>query len=185
MTSHDFAITLRPTGSETYLLAGSKITMPSTYLTFKRWQGAPIGNTLGGKPLVNYEGKPMFAELAIQRTAVKEGWSARWVQTYGSRRTLPYFFTDWGDLPLSLQVVSPLDNAYCEAILATIAESNGGSYSGCWDVVAWKAKSVLFLESKRHKHDRIRDTQLKWMRAALAVGLTTENFLIVQWEFVS
>jgi hypothetical protein len=127
----------------------------------------------------------MFAELAIQRTAVKGGWSARWVETYGSRSIIPYYFTDWSDASLAQQAVSPLDNTYCEALLASIAESNGGSYSGCWDVVAWKPNKVLFLESKRHKHDTIRGTQLKWMQAALAVGLTADNFLIVQWDFES
>jgi hypothetical protein len=68
-------------------------------------------------------------------------------------------------------------------LLENIATQNGNSYSGCWDVLAWKADKVLFAESKRVKKDSIRSTQTKWLESALKCGLSEKNFLVVQWDF--
>ncbi|HNU57075.1 MAG TPA: hypothetical protein PKN30_10840, partial [Flavobacteriales bacterium] len=60
---------------------------------------------------------------------------------------------------------------------------NGDSFAGCWDVVAWKDDQLVFAEAKKAKHDRLRDTQVRWVEAALQCGLTEENFLVVEWSF--
>ena len=41
---------------------------------FSAWDGDPISNTFGGKPLLNVNGSPAFAEFAILDLFVKSGW---------------------------------------------------------------------------------------------------------------
>lgn len=175
--------TLAPDHKETYDLGDATYTLPAVTLSFKRWEGAPIQNTFGGKPLVDYGGVPIFAELAIQRTAVKGGWLARWIETYASKGNTPYYFTGWLDTPLTQQLVEPLNDVYHQDLLKKIAVQNNNSYSGCWDVLAWNDHKTLFMESKRYKKDSIKNTQLCWLKSALSIGLTTDNFLVVQWDF--
>ena len=175
--------TLVPDHVEEFELDEQIYSIPGVTLKLKKWDGLAIANTFGGKPLIDYEGKPMFAELAIQRMAVAGGWSARWTETYASKGSNPYFFTDWIDTPLPKQVVAPLEDLPQKELLARIREENNNSFSGCWDVIAWKGSTTLFLESKRKKKDNVRGTQLRWLRAGLAAGLKLENFLIVQWDF--
>lgn len=67
--------------------------------------------------------------------------------------------------------------------LAGIAETNGNSYKGCWDVLVWNGERTVFYELKRSKKDRIKATQLRWLRAALEVGLALEDFVIVEWDY--
>jgi hypothetical protein len=174
---------LEPDHEEVYELEGQSYAVPGVSLKFKKWDGLTIANTFGGKPLIDYDGKPMFAELAIQRMAVKGGWSARWVETYASKSDGPYFFTDWLDAPLPKQIVAPVEDLPQQDLMAKIWEKNNKSFSGCWDVIAWKGSNTLFLESKRYKKDSVRGTQLNWLKAGLAAGLKPENFLIVQWAF--
>jgi hypothetical protein len=183
MSNDLYPKTLAPDHEETYELDGVKYTLPATTLVFKQWKGELIKNTFGGKPLIDYEGVPMFAELAIQRISIKAGWMSRWIETYASKGNSPYYFINWLDTPLTQQVVEPLNDIFQEELLAKIAIQNNNSYSGCWDVLVWKGKRTIFLESKRYKKDSVRNTQLRWLRAGREAGLTTDNFLIVQWEF--
>lgn len=152
-------------------------------ISFKQWSGVPIGNTFGGKPLLDVDGKPMFAELAIQRQAKQDGWQACWVETYAMKNKQPYYFNEWLDGPITAQLPISIDQAQVD-LLARIAECNGGSFYGCWDVLAWKDSRSVFMESKRTKKDAIRSTQLKWLEAGLAAGLSLDQFLIVQWDAV-
>lgn len=128
--------TLTPDHEETFDLDGTTYTLPATSLKFKQWQGESIKNTFGGKPLVDYEGVPMFAELAIQRTAVKGGWNSRWIETYAMKGNLPYYFTNWLDVALTQQAVEPLNDPYQEELLKKVALQNDNSFYGCWDVLA-------------------------------------------------
>jgi hypothetical protein len=70
-------------------------------------------------------------------------------------------------------------------LLARIVKGDDNSYSGCWDVLAWKGERTLFIEAKHVNKDHIRFTQLKWRWAGLRAGLTPESFVVAQWEFAS
>lgn len=72
---------LQPDHEEEYELNGHVYKLPGITLEFNKWEGVPILNTFGGKPLLDYMGEQMFAELVIQRMATEDGWSARWVET--------------------------------------------------------------------------------------------------------
>lgn len=126
----------------------------------------------------------MFAELAIQRTALKAGWNARWVETYAMKGKVPYYFTDWGDTSLSLQTQDPITEPVQLNVLAKIAKANSNSYSGCWDVLIWKGDRTIFIEAKRTKKDRIRITQDRWLEAGIKAGIPPEDFMVVWWDFV-
>ena len=68
-----------------------------------------------------------------------------------------------------------------EALLERIYE-RAGAREGCWDVFCWKGDRQVFAEAKWQGHDRIRETQRRWLEAALAIGLPIESFLVVEWS---
>lgn len=178
-----FPSTLKPSGAEVHIVDGKEVRIPTKRLTFKQWSGSSIKNTFGNKGLVDYEGVPMFAELAIQRLAVEGGWDARWVETYAMKGKVPYYFSEWGDGLLSQQVQDPIVDLSPTELLKTVAKNNHNSYSGCWDVVAWKGSRTIFIESKRNKKDRFKPTQDRWLHAGLGSGLSANNFLVAVWDF--
>jgi len=51
---------------------------------------------------------------------------------------------------------------------------------GCWDIFAWRGAEVVFVESKQHKQDRVRETQRIWLDSARAEGVS--SFAIVEWK---
>lgn len=67
-------------------------------------------------------------------------------------------------------------------MLREIAALNGGNFSGCWDVLAWKGDRIIFAESKRSKRDKINKNQIRWLKVSLCYGLKPENFLVVEWD---
>jgi hypothetical protein len=127
---------------------------------------------------------PMFAELAIQRTALDAGWNARWVETYAMKNKVPYYFTEWGNGSLTTQLQESITDKVQNDVLALVAEYNSKSYSGCWDVLIWNGNRTIFIEAKRTKHDSFRITQDRWLSAGLRAGLPAEDFMIVWWNFI-
>ena len=69
------------------------------------------------------------------------------------------------------------------ATLEAVASLNPKGYRGCLDVLAWNGDRTVFFEGKRHRRDRIRGTQLGWVRAGLAAGLVLTDFVVVEWDF--
>jgi hypothetical protein len=184
MTLNAYPSMLTPTDHEVLSIDGRTIVLPKAEVTFKRWQGQPIANTFGGKALVDFESTPMFAELAIMKLFKNSGWEARWIETYGASATVPYHFSNWIDGKLTEQPIDTIQEEHVMTTLAEVASLNGGTYSGCWDVVGWYGGKVLFAESKRAKKDRFRSTQHNWLAAGLKSGLYPNNFLVVEWDFI-
>jgi hypothetical protein len=180
----NFPSTLQPDTFEIHVINNEQIAIPVIHLEFKKWKGLPIPNTFGGKGLIEYNGEPMFVELAVQRLAVSSGWDSRWVETYAMKNKTPYYFTEWGDGPLRTQAQNLINNQRVLDMLALIASYNNSSYSGCWDVVVWNDNKIIFIESKRVKKDRFRGTQDRWLNAGLRAGLPADDFAIVQWDFL-
>lgn len=156
---------------ELYLPDGHDVAIPLIRPTFSRWDGPPVEDDYGGKPVLDHDGEPLFAELAILRLLEEEGWEGVWVDTYRNRYLV--------DLPEKDGRVG-LPPAH-ESILEEIHERNGGR-SGCWDVFAWRNGHVLFAESKWKGKDAIWGSQREWLQAALAGQLTSKSFLVVEWE---
>ncbi|WP_022821680.1 hypothetical protein [Hymenobacter norwichensis] len=84
---------LRPTTTEAFTSAERVLTVPKVELQLRRWGGAPISHTFGNKPLIDFGGRPVFAELCVYELARLSGWQARWVETYGAGAMTPHHFT--------------------------------------------------------------------------------------------
>ena len=151
-------------------------------LTFNVWKGKAIKNTFGGKVLVDVNGKASFAELAIVDYLKRNGWNARWIETYGRPPMDPFMLTEWNDVCYREQIHVPITDVEISETLVGIAKLNGNKFSGCWDVIAWKNGYILFLEAKRNRRDCIRLSQINWLKASLAYGLNCNNFIIIQWN---
>jgi hypothetical protein len=167
---------------EIFEIEEEKYQIPKSNVSFEKWTGKAIQNTFGGKTLINVDSKSTFAELAIVDLFAKEGWEARWVCTYGRGKQNPLFLKEWKDDKLINQENCPINEIWVMDLLNKVALLNDNSFSGCWDVVAWKDDKIIFAESKRQKKDSIRQTQINWLEAGLKNGLTEENFLVIEWN---
>lgn len=173
---------LQPSDVELFNVNGKTIEIPKCIVTFEKWTGQPVTDTFAGKPIVSVDNKPMFAELAIMKDFIKEGWKARWIETYGKSKKEPIYLTEWKDDKYKNQIHIPIADKKILILLAEIAKQNTNSYSDCWDVLAWKDEMVIFAESKRKKKNSIRTTQINWLAAGLKYRLNINNFLVVQWD---
>ncbi len=171
----------QPTETEYFNIQGQAINISKCTVTFDKWAGESVKETFGGKPILNFNGHPMFAELAIMLTFQNDGWETRWVETYGKKE--PICLTNWKDDKYRNQVHQPFQDNEIIKLLADISKLNANTYSGCWDVVAKKGEHIIFVESKRAKKDSIRLSQVNWLSSALLYGLKPDNFLMVQWDF--
>jgi len=163
---------LNPSSHEKFLFStGKTITVPKATPQFEMWVGETPKDSYGGKAFLNF-GEPLFAELGVLRHFQNAGWNGVWVNTYGRQ-----FLTDWTprkniELP---EKARALYDEICNA---------GKSKAGCWDVFCWKNNDIVFAELKRRANDKIRNTQINWLEAALKCGLEPESFLVVEWTLV-
>jgi len=80
---------LKPQSIEEVLLpSGGTVKVPKALPTFEEWTGERIGDTYGGKTILNFDGEPVFAELAILRAFQSSGWDGVWVDTFGKRKEI-------------------------------------------------------------------------------------------------
>jgi hypothetical protein len=154
---------------------GSEVALPVIHRTFRPWDGdRPFD--YGGKPLLNHDGEVCFAELAIMRDCLADGWGAVWASAFGGRmRWRDRMPTGWGG---GSDTTVP---AHVEDLLHRLWRESG--CKACFDVVAWQGERVRFYEAKRRKRDRLTDGQLKLVAAALRLGLlSADDFIIVRWD---
>jgi hypothetical protein len=160
---------LRPTSIEPFQISPSTVVgVPKTLPTFATWRGPSIPNTYGGKVVLEFAGEPLFAELVILRHFQREGWQGAWIDTY-RRRTLSGID--------QVSEIPPGPRARLTAI-----SGHAGSSSGCFDVYVWRGDTFMFAEAKRLGRDRVRTSQVRWLRSALAVGVPLEALLVVEWS---
>ena len=162
---------LTPTTTEEIELpSGRVVQIPKASPLFKVWTGKPVSDTYGNKTILSFNGRPAFAELTILRVLQNDGWNGVWVDTYRNKYRTAYWPKNQVELPPEQQQL--LQRIYKKA----------GSSKGCWDVFCWKEEVRLLTESKRKGYDRIRDTQRRWLEAAMECGLPLTSFLIVEWS---
>jgi len=164
-----FPETFRPTSTEEFWISESRsVAVPKATPKFQPWRGSPLNKTYGGKAVLEFGGKPLFAELVILRHFESCGWRGAWIDTF-RKRTLV-------DLGPNAQL--PAEQ---RALLKRIAVGAGSS-SGCFDVFAWRGGTVAFAEAKHSGRDQVRATQVRWVAAALAIGIPLENLIVVEWS---
>jgi hypothetical protein len=116
---------------EIKLLSGEKIIVPKKSIVLRSWSGEKLKNTFGGKPLVNFNGKPMFLEMCILKLGEISSWNGRWIQTYQMKGKKPYYLKEWVDDKLSNQTSIEIQDKTVNNLLEEISTGNKG-YSGCW-----------------------------------------------------
>ena len=165
-------LSLQPTTTEEVLLpSGRIVTVPKTAPIFPTWRGKPVNDTYNGKAILDYAGRPAFAELFILWTLMNEGWQGFWIDSYRHLYRTGY----WDDEPNKSLPPKP-------DLLSIEIWNLAKSRSGAWDVFCWQDDEVLFVESKRAKRDHMRQTQLKFLESALSIGISPDSFLLVEWQ---
>ena len=163
---------LKPTSTERIVLpSGRAVRIAKATPVFKLWTGRKFSRkqTYGGKAVLDFYGKPQFAELGILRIFEHDGWTGVWVDTYRGKFRTRYWPAN--------SVTLPKDK---ESLLDSICKAAGSEY-GCFDVFCWKGRNYVFAESKRCDKDRIRETQKRWLQAAIRCGVPQESLLFVEW----
>jgi hypothetical protein len=164
-----YPASLQPTTTESLTLpSGRVVAFPKATPTFAKWPGEFVGSTYGKKAVLDFNGRPAFAELAILWTLQNDGWQGVWVDK-------KVFRTDFWNSPP--QRTLPQKPSSLPDEIWNLANTP----SGVWDVFCWQDDRVLFCESKRGKRDRIRPSQLLFAESALNVGLPLDSFLFVEW----
>jgi hypothetical protein len=129
--------------NEIFLLSsGKRILVQKYFFMFNRWSGAAIPNDYNGKAVVDWNGEPVFAELAVVRLLKAHGWNAVWTDSYRNKYRI--------GLP---DVAEPVDIPSEPKVLIDDIRAKTGRNGGCWDVVAWTSNKILFVELKRIKKD--------------------------------
>jgi ribosomal protein S18 acetylase RimI-like enzyme len=75
-------------------------------------------------------------------------------------------------------------NTYINQVISRIAANNNNSKAGCWDVILWANRTVVFVDMRCiPSEDEIGGTQIGWLNAALKSGLSAAQFLVVEWDY--
>jgi hypothetical protein len=161
---------LQKIAKEVTLLSGEKVQIPKCNLIFKEWNGEPIQDTYNHKAVIDFEGDPLFAELAILRMLEKAGWNGVWADSYRNkfRTALP-------------EKSEPVSLPLAQAKFINSIKQKTGKRGGCWDVFAWKGGDIKFVESKRSMKDALRENQILWLETCLEMGIAPDSFLLVEW----
>jgi len=168
-----FPLALKPTSVEQISLPSGKVVeVAKVTPVFEPWTGQEVDDDYNGKAILNFYGKPQFAELGILQMFKRDGWDGVWVDTYHGKFRTQY----WPKDSITLQ---PEQELFLERIYKAAK-----SYYGCWDVFCWKDRDYVFAESKRHKKDKIQNTQTTWLQAALKCGVPIDSLLVVEWTLL-
>ena len=163
------------TGSETIKLpSGQVVEIQKVELKLEPWNEAVDFDTYNHKPLINSDGEPRFAELAVLRILQRNGWDGVWADSY--RRKFRVAMPHRGE-PVALP-------PRAEEVYQRI-KARSGKRGGCWDLLVWRDGQFVFLELKRTKKDVIRLNQILWLEAAFDVGVSADSFLLAEWNLES
>jgi hypothetical protein len=134
----------------------------------------PVGPDPGwaAKPQVLLDGRALFPEIALLVLFQKAGWSGVWVD--------PAHHRHYDKMPNVSKGVG-LDTRVASVLAKVNAAAASGRRASCWDLVLWDGRTVLFVDvapgSAVPGHARI-----AWLDAALRTGLSSGQFLVVEWE---
>ena len=141
-------------------------------ISFPRWDGPQPGSDWNGKPVIGPPNRP-FAELAILSSLESQGWRGGWVYQPGK------LLNSWEPQKL-VQIPGEVREIHQRI------QDSSGQKSGCWDLLCWRGKQVVFAESKwLEPPDWIRPAQLRWLEAALSCGLPSESLTVYECKMNS
>jgi hypothetical protein len=126
------------------------------------------------KPLVALEKQAMFAEVAMLTLFRKSGWDGVWADIAHKK-----FFDKMPNQSKGVSLTT-----YISQALARIVEGNGQSRSGCWDLILWKNKAIVFVAAMPAPlTGGVGDSRARWLDAALHSGMSAGQFVVVEWEY--
>jgi hypothetical protein len=168
---------LRSAGSEGLRLpSGRSVVLPKARLELPLWRGEPV-YSFRRKPVLDVDGEPLYAELAIQRLFQRAGWRGVWVNAYRREfrtglpnRTAPVEFTQGPAAALVQRMIK-----------------ERGSFAGCPDVAADRKGAVVLVEAMRlgEGSTRLAPERLEWITAALDHDVPATCFLVVEWSIAA
>lgn len=157
--------------NEVFLLSsGKQVLVQKYFIQFNSWKGAPIPNTYNNKPVIDWNGEPVFAELAVLRLFKSHGWDGVWVDSYRRKYRV--------GLP---NVIEPVELPQKREELIDSIRAKTNRSGGCWDVFVCKDDQLLFIELKRQNKDVIQESQKLWLEKSLDLGLTAQDFAFLEW----
>jgi hypothetical protein len=130
------------------------------------------------------QGFPTFAELLVATRLKAAGWGATWASAYGRK-----FVDAWAWDALEPRLSEPLPVRVLDTLKKVAARRNSlvarprSMFDGMPDVIAWQGSDLLCLECKRRGRDRIRATQIEWMRSAVMIGLSVSQLGVFEWHY--
>lgn len=162
---------LQWTDAEPFSVQERTILIPKFSMRFRKLSTDPA---FGNKPIVEWDGEPLYPELAVARLLKKHGFDAVWIDSYRGKF--------WDGMSQERTLPDAAREAY-----ARILEENGGKRGGFWDVMAWKENEFVFVELKQNTpecKDRISEKQRSWLQAALRAGFVESCFFVCEWSYL-
>ena len=163
-----------------------RVTVPCCRISFKSWTGERPFD-FGGKPFLEHDGQPVFAELLIQRVLSQGDWQAVWVVSWAGGRYFvrrPIGSSRIADYADDLESVPLHVRQTIERIVA-LARTKANGKGSAPDIVAWNTEGVIrFLEAKRRGKDSPNDNQKRFIAAMLELGFPLAMFTFVEWTAV-
>lgn len=153
---------------------GRTIELPQCGPTFETWRGGPVFS-YGRKPLLTWDGKPIFAELLVLRLLQQCGWEGVWASPYGGEKYVTGMPSD-----SMMRGVTTSLHADKIRLLDDIRRASSQRTGGCFYILAWRGPDILFCKCKRKGKDVLRPTQLAWIESASRV-VPIQSLLLVEW----
>jgi len=131
-----------------------------------------LDRVYSARPLVLVDKQATFPELALLGLFKSAGWDGAWVD--GQHRK--YF----DRMPNQSKGISL--GTYVNQSVARIAENNGKSKAGCWDLILWAERSLAFVTVPASGNaEALGDARIQWLAAAIRSGFSAQQFVIVEW----
>jgi hypothetical protein len=125
------------------------------------------------KQLVLVDKQATFPEIALLGLFQRHGWQGAWSDNPHRK----YF----DRMPNQSKGIS-LDT-YANQTVARIAENNDKSKAGCWDLILWSERRIVFVAVISSSTAKVvGDAHVRWMTAALKTGFSAGQFVVVEWD---
>jgi hypothetical protein len=125
------------------------------------------------KDLVLVDKQATFPEIALLGLFQKNGWEGAWSDTPHRK----YF----DRMPNQSKGMSL--GTYANQAVTRIAENNDKSKAGCWDLILWSEKKIVFVAVvPAEAHRGISEGQVRWLTAAVKTGFSQGQFAVVEWD---
>jgi hypothetical protein len=122
------------------------------------------------------EKQAVFPEIACLSLFQHSGWHGVW----SDHQHRKYF----DKMPTQSKGTS-LDTFANQAV-SRIAENNGKSKAGCWDLVLWENRTLVFVAVTTEEEKGragLSEANARWLAASIRSGLSSAQFAIVSWTY--